>query len=339
MKTMDCCCRATTALFPPSNVAVLTDDGNADILLLRDCYVSPLPEGGEKTLRLPLSQSRRFTGRSFSLCPACHTSEAERIHFSPFFCSSLFDTIAPHFPIFLAFVMQSHLPVHIIIHFRLGCRELSRCVSTCQDLILSRWTSRAHARARPTRTQAPFSLAGWMAASVDGGDEYWLSFFFFFNECVCVHFAGSFMLLCVTQLIALCFSLAFYGRQSKVGELWLMENGTFSTLQVTECNNAGWKLKGHLWWMMNLEIALVLASLASKCVLQLLVSTLWRVCLALWDTADCFRPRSKQVEGKAPLPSLLSLCKKTIKGHKGLFSTDLETFLSVIYPGVWSRGD
>lgn len=176
---MDCCCRATTALFPPSNVAVLTDGGNADILLLRDSYVSPLPEGGEKTFRLPLSQSRRFTGRSFSLCPACHTSEAERIHFSPFFCSSLFDTIAPHFPIFLAFVMQSHLPVHIIIHFQLWCRELSRCVSTCQDLILSRWTSRAHACARPTQTRASIFING-LNGSSSGWRRWVLTFFFFF---------------------------------------------------------------------------------------------------------------------------------------------------------------
>lgn len=144
-------------------------------------------------------------------------------------------------------------------------------------------------------------------------------FFFFLNECVCVHFAGGFMLLCVTKLIALCFSLAFDGLQSKVGELWLMENGTFSTLQVTEYNNAGWKLKGHLWWMMNLEIALVLASLSSKCVLQLLVSTLWRVCLALWDTADCFCPRSKQVEGKAPLPAYHLFVRRRSKDIKCCF--------------------
>lgn len=83
-----CCCRATTALSSlPLYVASLTDGGNADILLLRDCYVSHLPEGGEKTLRPLLSQSHRFTGCSFSLRPVCHTSEAERIHFPPFFCS------------------------------------------------------------------------------------------------------------------------------------------------------------------------------------------------------------------------------------------------------------
>lgn len=51
----------------------------------------------------------------------------------------------------------------------------------------------------------------------------------------------------------------------------------------------------------NLEIALGLSSLSSKCVLQLSVSALWRVCFALRERLMANWFRSKQVEGRSPV--------------------------------------